>query len=331
MTAASSAPLAGMRVVDLSQQLPGPYCTLLLAGLGAEVTKVEPPSGDAARHLDPEMFDLVNAGKHEVRLDLKTPAARRRLHQLVRDCDVFVEGFRPGVTERLGCDFATLAALRPGLIYCSISGFGQTGPDASRPTHDLSLQAIVGAITPGASVDSIGVPWVDLGTATTAALLIAAHWPAEEALHLDLSMLDTARAWALVKPSAVSRPEPTYGTFTLADGSVYALALLEDDMWMRLCRALELTTWSEAQGLGEYAARVQKHAVVRSRVQTVLGRLSRDEVERLAVEHDLPLDQVRDLDHGSQHPQVVWRHMNGNDPAGVIAFGPGVGLRLKRH
>jgi crotonobetainyl-CoA:carnitine CoA-transferase CaiB-like acyl-CoA transferase len=323
-----SAPLTGMRVVDLSQQLPGPYCTLLLAALGAQVTKVEPPSGDAARHLDPEMFGLVSAGKRSIRLDLKTDADRQRLWDLVRESDVLVEGFRPGVTSRLGCDFTTLAEVNPRLLYCSISGFGQTGPDARRPTHDLSLQAVVGALSSGAVVDSVGVPWVDLGTATTAALLVAAHWPTDQAVHLDLSMLDTASSWARVKPSAVSRREPTYGTFTTSDGSVFVLALLEDAMWKRLCAALDLTAWSAEEGLGEYAARVERDVVVRRRVQAELGRLTADDVVRLAHEHDLPLDRVQDLEAGSRHPQVAWRRSQSSDRSGIVPFGWGTGVSL---
>ncbi|MDX6326236.1 MAG: hypothetical protein QOK15_2590, partial [Nocardioidaceae bacterium] len=142
------APLAAMRVLDLSQQLPGPYCTLLLASLGASVTKVEPMHGEPARHLDPVMFQRVNQGKTSLRLDLKTTEGQEKLRDLARDSDVFVEGFRPGVTARLGCDFARLTRLSPALVYCSISGFGQSGPLGSQPTHDLSLQAMAGAIGP---------------------------------------------------------------------------------------------------------------------------------------------------------------------------------------
>jgi crotonobetainyl-CoA:carnitine CoA-transferase CaiB-like acyl-CoA transferase len=314
-------PLSGMRVVDVSQQLPGPYCTLLLAGLGARVTKVEPIGGDAARHLDPEMFERVNEGKTRLRLDLKSAAGQRKLHNLVRDADVFVEGFRPGVAARLGCDFETLAGLASRLVYCSISGFGQTGPDASRPTHDLSLQAMAGALPDGAVVDSIGVPWVDLGVATTAAFLIAAHWRAGSAVRLDLAMLDIVTTWAGVKPDAVNRQEPTYGTFTSSDGVTFALAILEDDMWLRLCRALGLEAWSDERGLAVYSARVAAAAAIRERVQERLGRRSRDELTELSVTHDLPLDEVQDLAIAASNPQIVWRAQSNQH--GLLPFGPG--------
>jgi crotonobetainyl-CoA:carnitine CoA-transferase CaiB-like acyl-CoA transferase len=316
----SVSPLSGMRVVDLSQQLPGPYCTLLLAGLGARVTKVEPIGGDAARHLDPAMFERLNAGKTSVRLDLKSVAGQRTLHDLVREADVVVEGFRPGVAARLGCDFETLAGLSSRLVYCSISGFGQTGPDASRPTHDLSLQALAGALPDGAVVEGIGVPWVDFGVATTAALLIAAHWRAGSAVRLDLAMLDIVTAWAGVKPDAVSRQEPTYGTFTSSDGVTFALAILEDDMWLRLCRALGLEAWSDERGLAAYSARVAAAAAVRERVQERLGQRSGDELAELSVTHDLPLDEVQDLASAASNRQIAWRAQRNQDR--LLPFGP---------
>lgn len=321
------APLAGMRVLDVSQQLPGPYCTLLLASLGATVTKVEPLYGDVARHLDPAMFARVNQGKTSLRLDLKAAGGRARLHELAEESDVFVEGFRPGVTTRLGCDFATLSGLNPALVYCSISGFGQDGPLAAQPTHDLSLQAIAGAIGPSSDIDTVGVPWVDLGIATTAAFLVAAHWRSGQGVHLDLAMLDLASAWATVKPSAVSRREPTYGTFTSSDGVVFTLALLEDDMWQRLSEALELGGWSAEHGLDRYSARVALAPAVRGKVAAELARRTGAELSALAAAHDLPLDHVLTPAEASDHQQVRWRR-TASQQDGVVPLGSGAGVRL---
>jgi crotonobetainyl-CoA:carnitine CoA-transferase CaiB-like acyl-CoA transferase len=316
-----------MRVLDLSQQLPGPYCTLLLAGLGATVTKVEPTYGDAAREIDPEMFARVNRGKTSVRLDLKTEKDRAHLRALAAQSDVVVEGFRPGVTARLGCDVATLSEVNPALVYCSISGFGQDGPLATQPAHDLSLQAIAGAVRPSASADTVGVPWVDLGVATTAAFLIASHWPTDRGVHLDLAMLDVASAWATVKPTAVTRVEPTYGTFTSADGVVFALALLEDGMWRRLCDALDLTGWSAAHRLETYAGRVAAGERVRERIAHEVGRRAAHELAALATRHELPLDRALKPDQGVHHPQVAWRRQESRQ-GGVVPLGPQVGVPL---
>lgn len=320
-------PLHGMTVIDISQQLPGPYCSLLLAGLGAEVVKVEPITGEAARRIDPAMFEQVNRGKMSLRLDLKTTEGQSELHRLVRGADVFIEGFRPGVTTRLGCDYVQLNQLNPRLVYCSISGFGQTGPWASRPTHDLSLQAIAGALRPGAVVDAVGVPWVDLGVATTAAFLIASHWQAPGAVHLDLAMLDVASAWAHIKPGAVTDVQPTYGTFTAADGATFVLALLEDEMWHRLCQALGMEDWSAAAGLETYDTRTAQEALVRRRVQMAIGARTRDELANLAATFDLPLDEVSDAASASQNEQIAWR--KGLDRStGLLPVGPGVARDL---
>ncbi|TCK25206.1 CaiB/BaiF CoA transferase family protein [Pseudonocardia endophytica] len=281
-------PLRGMRVLDLSQQLPGPYATFLLAGLGATVTKVEPPSGDAARHLDPELFANVNAGKASVVLDLKSDDGRARLLELARESDVVVEGFRPGVTARLGCDAATLHAIRPELVYCSVSGAGQTGPLAGHPTHDLSLQAMAGAIS--GDVTRIGVPWVDLATGTSAALAITAAWHAGGGAYLDMSMLDAAVAWTRIKPAGLEPgPEPTYGTLVTSDGERVVVALLEDAMWRRLCAALGWTDWVDDERLARYVDRRTHGAEIRQRLERDVATMTLDEVVALAEQRDLPL------------------------------------------
>ncbi|QRP50258.1 CaiB/BaiF CoA-transferase family protein [Amycolatopsis sp. FDAARGOS 1241] len=284
----SGAPLHGMAVLDLSQQLPGPYATFLLASLGADVVKVEPPAGDPARRFDPPMFQRVNAGKRNVFLDLKSEADRARLLDLAATADVFVEGFRPGVTTRLGCDEKAVRAVRPDVVYCSISGMGQTGPLAGHPTHDLSLQAMAGILRDTPESDRIGVPWVDLGTATTAALAITAAWHAGGGAHLDLSMLDVATAWNSVKPLAVTEPEATYGVVRAQDGSV-VLALLEDHMWQRLCEALGWADWRYDPELATYADRRNHARAIRARLETAFADRTVAELAALAHEHDLPL------------------------------------------
>lgn len=283
-------PLAGMRVLDLSQQLPGPYATLLLAALGASVTKIEPPGGDAARQLDPDMFANVNAGKESVVLDLKAPSDRDRLHGMVRDADVFVEGFRPGVAARLACAYPELRALRPELVYCSVSGAGQEGPLARHPVHDISLQAIAGALTGAGKIDRIGVPWVDLATGTSAALAITAAWHAGAGAYLDMSMLDAALGWTNVKPSAVTgQREPTYGTLRTADDRWVVIALLEDAMWQRLCAALGWTDWAADPRLQRHLDRRHHADEVRERLDREVAARTYAEVLALARSHDLPI------------------------------------------
>src|SRR4051794_39688617 len=131
-------PLAGIKVLDFSLLLPGPFTTLILADLGADVVKVEPLAGDFAREIPMAMFRMANRNKRSIALDLKHDEARPVVERLAGWADVAIEGFRPGVADRLGIGYAALAALNPRLVYCSLSGYGKTGPDRMRPGHDLN-------------------------------------------------------------------------------------------------------------------------------------------------------------------------------------------------
>jgi len=164
--------LTGLRVVDLSVFLPGPYLTMVLADHGAEVIKIEPPHGDPAREIGKAdgpsgvFFRNFNRGKRSVVLDLKAPDGRKALLRLVDSADVFIEAFRPGVMQRLGFDYDTLAARNPRLVYCSISAFGQDGPYRNRPAHDLAIQSIAGIMSITLGADGApaipGVPAADV-------------------------------------------------------------------------------------------------------------------------------------------------------------------------
>lgn len=139
--------LQGIRVLDLSRLLPGPYSTLALAQLGAEVIKIEEPNGgDYARAMAPEMFDIVNRGKQSITLDLRTADDVERFKELVKTADVVIESFRPGVMDKLGCGYETLKAINPKLVYASLTGYGQTGPYADRPGHDLNYLGYAGVL-----------------------------------------------------------------------------------------------------------------------------------------------------------------------------------------
>lgn len=287
-------PLADMTVVDISQQLPGPYASRLLGALGARVTKVEPPGGDPSRRLDPQMFAIANAGKEVIVLDLKNSADVATLQDLVGSADVFIEGFRPGVAARLGASWPTLAALNPRLVYCSISASGQTGPYSQAPMHDLNLQGLAG-LDPG---PGISVPWVDLGTATTAALAIVSYWQdarvSGRGCHLDSAMLDTAVLWARVKASAHGRVEPTYGVFSTADGFQVGVAILEDHIWLRLCAAFGWDDWGQDPRLSTYAQRVDAADEIQNRLAVDCAARSFRQLLEVAQIHDLPLTPAGD-------------------------------------
>lgn len=201
----ADAPLAGIRVLDFTQNLPGPYTTMILRALGAEVIKVEPPRGDVAR-LFSRLFEIVNAGKKSLVLDLKDPAAARTIQRLITEVDVLVEGFRPGVMARLGCDETMARRLNPRLVYCSISGFGQEGPYRDYPGHDLNFQALTGVchMLRDENDRPLGaaLPIGDLSASMTAVSAILAALVARgrtgEGRVVDVAMVDALLSWVYV-------------------------------------------------------------------------------------------------------------------------------------
>src|SRR5262249_41896177 len=165
--------LDGIRVLDVTQVMAGPYCAMLLADLGADVIKVEPPDGDSTRRMpggvgtDSPSFNAVNRGKRSIVINLKSPAGREALKRLARNTDILIENYRPGVMAALGLDYRSLAELNPGLIYASISGYGQTGPNRGKGGFDLIAQGESGIMSitgePGGSPVKAGIPVTDLG------------------------------------------------------------------------------------------------------------------------------------------------------------------------
>src|SRR4051795_8325090 len=181
-TPSTSGPLAGIRVLDISQVMAGPFCCMLLGDMGADVIKVEPPGvGDQTRKSmgfrmkgeDSPGFLALNRNKRSITINLKTDAGKKVFYELVKTSDVIVENSRPGVAKKLGVDFPTLAAMNSRLVYASISGFGQTGPWSMRPGFDLIAQAMSGIVSatglPGADPVKSGVPVADLGAGLFAA------------------------------------------------------------------------------------------------------------------------------------------------------------------
>ena len=305
------APLVGRTVVDLSQQLPGPFATLLLRSLGARVIKVEPPGGDPGRRIDPPMFARMVADKEVVTLDLKSADGRAELHTLAAAADVFLEGFRPGVAERLAADRETLARLNPRLVYCSLSGYGASGPLAKEPGHDLNFLALAGGL-PAGTLDGealIRVPWVDLAAGTNAALAILAALLEREATgegaYLEMAMLDAAAVWANAKPP---RPggEGAYGVFATADGERVAISVMEEDAWLRLCAAFDWE-WSTDPELATHEGRRAAFERIRARLREEIAARSLAAVIDLAERHDLGISRVKELADAAADPQLATR------------------------
>lgn len=256
---AAGAPLAGVRVLDLTRLLPGPMATLHLADLGADVIKIEDTG--AGDYATPSVRALANRNKRGLRLDLKHPEGLATLLHLCRDADVLVEGFRPGVMERLGAGYEAVAAVNPRIVYCSITGFGQTGPLRDAPGHDIDYAALAGV------ADQMGnaggpalsnVPVADLlgGTMGALAGTLAALFSAARTgrgRHVDIAMADVALAHAVlplamlhqqgrvprVGQGALTGSLACYSFYRTADDRQVAVGALEPKFWLDLCRRLE--------------------------------------------------------------------------------------------
>ena len=267
--------LRGTRVLDLSQYLPGPYAAQILADLGAEVVKLEPPAGDPMRALGPldsdglsAFYKLINAGKRVIRLDLKSDDGRAAFERLVAAADVLIESFRPGALARLGLGPEALKALNPRLVHCALSGFGQTGPYAEKAGHDITYMALGGGLaTSGPAERPVMAhpPTADYASGQQAALATLAallrRGRSGQGAFLDLSIMESVLAWQPLTLTGARRPDwaPTrgqallnggaacYQVYETADGRFVALGALEAKFWANFCRAVGRDDWVERQ------------------------------------------------------------------------------------
>ncbi|MFX1677483.1 CaiB/BaiF CoA-transferase family protein [Paraburkholderia sp. A2WS-5] len=321
--------LSGVKIVDASQLLPGPHATSMLQQLGADVVKVEPPgAGDPTRQLSPALFAQLNRGKRSVALDLKTPAGKDAFIELIRDADAFVEGFRPGVMARLGLDYATLAAVNPRLVMCSISGFGQTGPYAHAPGHDLNYLALGGFWSVPVQVrERVARPRVrvaDYAASSHAAVALLAAILSARATgrgqYLDVSIHDCVMAWTA--PAAWAAREyvdhpldspgvmPENDLFETRDGRHLALGILENKFWLNLRDAIGADFPALKDERFATRAGRQQH---KQEVNTLLAQIfaTRSLAQWMAAlqEFDLPVSPVLDARELFDDPHVQARGM----------------------
>lgn len=263
--------LAGLRVVDLSRNLPGPFCTRMLADLGATIIKVEPPEGDPARPLGP-LFEALNHGKECRRIDFHDPQDIQKLQGWIAEAEVMIDSFRPGLLKAMGLGYAELSAINPKLVMVSITGYGQRGPWSRFAGHDLNYLAISGALDQmrarsGEAIMS-NVPWADLaaGSAMAAIAILAALFEVQRrgaGRHLDVSMAHGAHAQLLLPQATASLFTPMLGRYpgvgedllngglpcyqlyTTADGRQLALGALEFKFWRAACGVFERPDWVE--------------------------------------------------------------------------------------
>ncbi|MGF6637896.1 CoA:oxalate CoA-transferase [Paraburkholderia sp. MM5496-R1] len=268
MSSGKTGPLSGVRVLDLTQFLSGPFGTQILGDLGAEIVKVEPPGGELARGVPPYFVEgdsayylAVNRNKKSVVIDLKTERGAQLVRELARQSDVLVENNRPGVMERLGLGPAELRAVNPRLVYCSISGFGQTGPDRDLPAYDMIVQAMSGGMSltgePGRAPVRAGIPIGDLAAGMYGVMGILAalveRQTSGQGRFVDVSMLDAQVAMLCYQGAyyllsgEVPEPQgrghdsiPTYRSFECGDGVSLVVTANTERMWADLCKAVGL-------------------------------------------------------------------------------------------
>jgi len=278
--------LDGVKILSMAWQYPGPYCTLLLADMGAEVIIVERPGvGDPGRIL-PDFFKALNRNKKSLSLNLQSDKGKGICYKLVEQADVFLEGFRPGVAQKLGIDYESLKKINPRLIYVSISGYGQDGPYANWAAHDISYQGVAGMladITADGKVSTPPVPIADLssGMFAATAVLGSLYHRAQtgKGVYVDVSMTDGLVSWMTV-PLGVflnlgldSIPnEPAYGIFRAKDGKYLTLSIAyEDHFWVNLCKMLghdelkDLTLFERRGRREELVAILEKSFLTRTR------------------------------------------------------------------
>lgn len=329
--------LEGIRVLDLSRQLPGPYCSMLLADLGADVLRIDDPGfgmGDrprvaAAEKPDPG-FAQLSRNKRSLGLNLKPEAGKQIFYQLAREADVILEGFRPGVTTRLKIDYETLRALNPRIIYCSLSGYGQDGPYSSHVGHDINYMGIAGALgiggddpdrppqIPGTQVADIGGGGQMAAIGILAAIVARARTGRGQ--HIDIAMMDGVVSWLGMhlgmwwgsgSEKSPRRGEmllngayPFYTTYQCADGKYVSIGAIEPWFWATLCRHLGHEEFIAQQ----YASGEQRQHIFKT-LRAIFQTKPRDQWVAELQHQDICAGPVNDFAETTRDPQVLAREM----------------------
>lgn len=297
--------LHGIRILDLSHYAPGPFCSLLASELGADVIKIEEPRhGDPLRSLDEDAFRRLNRGKKSLTLNLKSDRGRRLLLRLAERSDALIEGFRPGVMDRLGLAFETLVERNPRLVYLSITGYGQQGPYRSRAGHDINYMAVAGAL----QVEVPRIQFADFaggGLYGAFALMAGLHKTATTGKggYIDLAMLDGVVSLLGLAMSpfgdVLSGRYPNYGLYQTRDGRWLSVGALEPKFWEAFCEGIQRPDLVER--IADPAARQE--------VARVIAGKDAADWDRVFEERDACVELVRDLGEALSHPQVSHRRM----------------------
>jgi crotonobetainyl-CoA:carnitine CoA-transferase CaiB-like acyl-CoA transferase len=337
MSAANWAgPLQGVRVLDFTRVLAGPAAALALADLGAEVWKVEPPgTGDDTRLFPPFREDVshyflsVNRGKKSIVIDLKTEAGVALAKDLAAKCDILIENYRPGVMDRLGLGYEALSAINPRLIYCAISGFGMTGPLRDRPSFDIVLQAMSGALSVngemGGAPMKMGIPLGDLVGGVNGPIgILAALYERSvtgRGRLIDVSLLDGMFGMlgylAQLAFFTGEDPQPQgsqhpnlvpYGSFPARDGSII-IACLTNGFWGRICEALSMSQFIDDPRFNTLQRRRDNRNQVNELIAAFTRQKTVQELVDLLAEHEVPHAPILGIKEALSQPQAVAREM----------------------
>jgi crotonobetainyl-CoA:carnitine CoA-transferase CaiB-like acyl-CoA transferase len=341
-------PLSGYRVLDLSILLPGPYCSMMMADLGAEVIKVEPPkTGDYIRETNPVAYQTLNRNKKSLTLNLKQAKGREVFYRLAEGADVILEGFRPGVTARLGIDYEKIRPVNPKIIYCSISGYGQTGPYRDRVGHDINYLGVAGVMSlsgePGGEpVINNGVAVVDLCSSMFAfgGILVSLMQRAQTGVgqYIDVSMTDCILSWMTSEasryliggwvPQRGERRRGEYGVFPTQDGKFITLGVYEDKFWTALCNSLGLEDALKDPRFSTIHERLKNREAIALLLKDAFRSRTQEEWIKLLSPLDVPCGPLHTLDQVFSDPQVQARNMLAEvmTPSGKLRY---VGFPLK--
>lgn len=349
-------PLAGIKVLDFTRILAGPFATQVLGDLGAEIFKVEPPGhGDETRTYAPcnegesHYFVAINRSKKSIVVDLKSDEGRTIIVDLVRKVDVLVENFRPGVLDRLGLGYEVLRAVNPRLIHCAISGFGMTGPLRDRPSFDIITQALTGALSingpPGGPAVKLGLPLGDMvgGVFGPIAILAALH---ERSLTgvgrlIDVSLYDGLLGMLgylpqlhffggqVPAPTGSSHPHIVpYGSYRAQDGAIL-IACLTQSFWLKLTQAIGRPDLGEDPELATMAGRVRNRDAVDQAISDALAQRPVREWQTILEEADVPCAPVLDIAQALAEPHTLAREMVVQTEHSVLGGIPVVGRPIK--
>jgi len=315
-------PLAGIKILTAAQLLPGGYCTTLLSDLGADVIKIENPAGGDPLRIHPGHFAAFNRDNKSITIDLRTARGKEICYKLVGQSHVFVEGYRPGVTARLGIDYETLKGVNPRIIYASISGFGQQGPYRNKPAHDLTYQGIAGMLAGhvpeeggGSNLPSVAIGDFSSGMFAAIAILAALHGLKESGRgqYIDVAMTDGLVSWMSMRlipgQKLAWKRQPNMNIYQTKDGKYLTLSIaFEPHFWRNLCQAIN------REDLGEISIDERQNRseeLFRLFTDTFRGK-TREEWSQILTGADVPHGPVYIApDEVLSDPQLQYRGMVG--------------------